>query len=101
MRRFFARLLAIILSVSVFVVGAALLVQIEPLGTGGWIFMGLAVLALIGGPVLIYHAIMGQVGGPGLINEGEGAGLAMGAAIDVSRRKSTDGDVDSDGFDFD
>ncbi len=101
MTRFFARLFAILLSVSIFVIGAAFLAQIEPISGGGWIVLGLVGLAVLGGPVLVYFFVMSQVKSSPLPNEGEGAGLAMGAAIDTARRRDGDGDFDDDGLGFD
>lgn len=99
MIRFLARLFAIVLSLSIFVVGAALLAQMRPVSSGGWVFMGVLGIGIIAGPVLVYRLVMGRIPASNLTNEGEGAGLVMGAGIDVARRR--DGDVDADSFDFD
>ena len=99
MIHFLARLFAIILSVSIFVVGATLLAQMRPVSSGGWVLMGLLGVGIIAGPMLVYRLVMGRIPSSNLTNEGEGAGLVMGAGIDVARRR--DNDVDTDSFDFD
>lgn len=97
MVRFFARVFATLLAAAVLVIGVVLLAQLRPVGVGGWVFLALAALGVLGAPFLIYRGVMGQVREARLPNDGEGAGLVMGAAIDTARRR----DDDADAFDFD
>lgn len=94
---FFVRLMALILAVSVFAASAALVAQLRPESAGGWFVLALALAAAVLAPFLVYRAVMHQIAPSRLPNEGEGAGLAMGAAVDTARRR----DGDPDGFDFD
>jgi hypothetical protein len=97
MARFLARIFALTLAVAVLVVGVVLLAQIRPVSAGGWVLMAIGAAFVLVGPFLIYRGVMSQVRETPLPNEGEGAGLAMGAGIDTARSRETDGDV----LDFD
>jgi hypothetical protein len=94
MSRFFARLFAVILAAAVFAAAAAILVNIRPQGAGGWALMaGLGVGTLLL-PIIVYRAILSPLRRSGPPNEGEGAGLAMGAGMDsAQRRDGGDGDL--------
>ena len=97
MARFFARMFAVLLAMSVFVIAAVLVIQIRPESPGGWFVIALLGAAALASPILVYKAVMGRFSGPPLPNDGEGAGLAMGAGLDSARRR----DDDADPFDFD
>jgi hypothetical protein len=93
MARLFARIFAFILAASVFVIAAVLVFQVRPESTGGWIVMAILGAGALASPVLVYVAVMGRFSGPPLPNEGEGAGLAMGAGIDSARDRDPDSDL--------
>jgi len=97
MARFFARFFALTLALAVFVVGVVLLAQVRPASGGGWVLMAFSAAVVLGGPFLVYQGVMSQVRETPLPNEGEGAGLAMGAGLDSARSPDDDGDV----LDFD
>ncbi len=97
MARFFARIFAFLLAASVFVVSVALLFQIRPESAGGWFVLALLGAAALAAPFLVYVAVMGRFSGPPLPNEGEGAGLAMGAGLSSARAQ----DGEADALDFD
>jgi hypothetical protein len=92
MSRFFARLLAVILAGAAFAAALALIVQIRPESLGGWMVMALLGAGALGLPVLVYRLVLGPRTNTGPPNEGEGAGLSMGAGIDKARRN--DGERD-------
>lgn len=92
MARFFARVFAFILAASVFVIAAVLVFQIRPENAGGWGVTALLGAGALASPFLVYFAVMGRFSGPPLPNEGEGAGLAMGAGIDNARDRQDDPD---------
>lgn len=99
MLRFFARLLALTLSAALLGASILVLVHVRPTGLLGWgVLAGLVVGALLA-PAFLYRALMRAQTGGGIRNEGEGAGLAMGAGVDAARRRS-DGDLDADPFDY-
>lgn len=97
MARFFARILAFVLAVSVFALCVLLLAQVRPESQGGWIVIIMLGLLTLAAPFLVYRAVMGRMNPGALPNEGEGAGLAMGAGLDSTRRR----DDDPDPFEFD
>ncbi len=87
MIRFFARLFALMIAGAAFAAAAAILIQMRPESLGGWAVMaGLAAGALVM-PVVIYQAFMRPLISSRPPNEGEGAGLSMGAGIDNARRR--------------
>lgn len=87
MMRFFARIFAIVVAGAVFAACAAILIQMRPESLGGWAVMaGLALGALLA-PVVLYRALMRPLWPSRPPNEGEGAGLSMGAGIDNARRR--------------
>jgi hypothetical protein len=87
MSRFFARLFAVILAAAVFAAALALLVQMRPASLGGWALLaGLGVGTLLL-PLIVYRVILSPFRRSGPPNEGEGAGLSMGAGIDSARRR--------------
>ena len=93
MSRFFARLFAVILAGAVFAAAAALLAQMRPESVGGWALMaglGAATLLL---PVVVYNVMLSPFRRSGPPNEGEGAGLAMGAGLDNARKRDGDDDL--------
>lgn len=93
MSRFFARLFAVILAGAVFAAAAALLLQMRPQGLGGWFLLaGLGVATLLS-PFIVYRVILSPLRRSGPPNEGEGAGLSMGAGLDSARSRRDD-DVD-------
>ena len=95
MSRFFARLFAAILAGAVFAGAAALLSQIRPESMAGWALLaGLGVGALLL-PVIVYRVILSPLRRSGPPNEGEGAGLSMGAGLDSARSRRDD---DADPF---
>lgn len=100
MMRFFARLLALTLSATLLVAAVLVLVHVRPSGLAGWVVLAGLVVAAFLGPAAVYRALMNARGGRGPGNEGEGAGLAMGAGVDAARRRSA-GDEDADPFDYD
>ena len=63
MTRFFVRLMALILAVSVFAASAALVAQLRPESAGGWFVLALALVAVVLGPFLVYRAGMHQIVG--------------------------------------
>ena len=97
MARFFSRVFAFLLAASVFVVAVVFVFQVRPESAGGWIVLAVLSALALGAPFLVYRSVMGRFQGPALPNEGEGAGLAMGAGIDRARRREDDADV----LDFD
>lgn len=97
MARFFARIFAFILAASIFVIAVVLVFQVRPESVGGWVVLVALAAGAMAAPFLVYFAVMGGFSGPPLPNEGEGAGLAMGAGIDNAR----DREGESDLFDVD
>ena len=95
MNGFFARLFAIILAGAVFAGAAALVAQMRPESAGGWVLLaGLGAATLLA-PVIVYRVILSPLRRSGPPNEGEGAGLAMGAGLDGARSRR---DEDADPF---
>ena len=95
MSAFFARLFAVILAAAVFVAAVALLVQMRPESAGGWALMAALALGALILPIVVYRAILAPIRRSGPPNEGEGAGLSMGAGIDSARSRDRD---DADPF---
>lgn len=87
MSYFFARVFALIVAAAAFAAATAILVQLRPEGLGGWgliVALGVGTLLL---PFIVYRVILSPVRRSGPPNEGEGAGLSMGAGIDSARRR--------------
>ena len=97
MVRFFARIFAFLLAVSVFAIAVVLVLHIRPESPGGWFVLVLLGAAALTSPFWVYVGVMGRFNGPAPPNEGEGAGLAMGAGIDRARRQ----EAEEEAFDFD
>ncbi|MCR9130312.1 MAG: hypothetical protein NXI12_12385 [Alphaproteobacteria bacterium] len=90
MSRFFARVFALILAAAAFAAAAAILVQLRPEGAGGWGLIAALGVGTVLLPVIVYRVILSPFRHSGPPNEGEGAGLAMGAGIDSARRRDGD-----------
>ena len=97
MGAFITRFLAVLLSGSVFVAGAVLVAQLHPESVGGWGVLALFAAGALTAPLVVYRLVTAPLRRSGLPDEGEGAGLLMGAGIDRGRRRE-DGD---DPFDLD
>lgn len=92
MTRFFARLLAFILALTFLAIALVLIVNIRPESAGGYgLVAGLLLFAFLI-PAMIYKAMMGQWRRDHRNDERVGAGMAMGTAIDKSRRRDDDSD---------
>lgn len=95
MSRFFARLFAVVLAGAVFAAAAAVLLQMRPESAGGWFLLaGLGAGTLLA-PIIVYRVILSPFRRSGPPNEGEGAGLSMGAGLDSARSRR---DEDADPF---
>lgn len=96
MSRFFARLFAAILAAAVFAAALAILVNIRPESAAGWAFIAALAIGALLLPVVIYKVMLAPFKRSGPPNEGEGAGLSMGAGIDSARRRDGgDDDIDA------
>ena len=98
---FLIRFLSMTLAATCFAAAIVVLLQLHPVGAPGWaafIALSVGTFAL---PWFVYRALMRRVRDGGYPDEGEGAGLAMGAGIDASRRRREDDDTNVDPFDID
>lgn len=93
MSRFFAQVFAVILAAAVFAGAVALLVNLRAESPGGWAFIAALWAAGLVLPFVIYRVILSPFGAGAPPNEGEGAGLAMGAGMDAAQRRNGD-DID-------
>ncbi len=56
MKRFFTRLLALVLYGAILIVLLAVLLQIEPVGLGGWVVFALLAAGAVLVPVVLYRS---------------------------------------------
>jgi len=99
MTKFFARILAFILAVTFLAVALIVIVNLRPQGVGGYVLIAILLALAFLAPVVIYRAMMGKWTSDHRPGEPRvGAGLAMGTAIDPSRRRR---DEDASGDDVD
>jgi len=99
MTRILARILAFILAATFLGVALLVIVNLRPQGVGGYVLIAILLALAFLLPVVIYKAMMGQWKRDHRPTETRvGAGLAMGTAIDPSRRRR---DEDADGDDVD
>lgn len=95
MTRFFARLLAFILAVTLLAAALMLIVNLRPESTGGYVLIAILLALAFVLPVVIYRAMMTKWKRDHRPEETRvGAGLAMGTAVDSSRRREDGDDVD-------
>jgi branched-subunit amino acid ABC-type transport system permease component len=90
MTLFFARIFAVMLAAAAFAAAAAVLLQLRAESPGGWgliLVLGVVTLLL---PVIVYRVILSPLRRSSPPNEGEGAGLAMGAGLESARRRDLD-----------
>lgn len=92
MKRFFTRLLALVLSGAILIVLLAVLLQIEPVGLGGWIVFALFAAGAVLVPVVLYRFLMRQSRPRQEVRDAAGAGIAVGVGIDAARRRDSDDD---------
>ena len=92
MSRFFTRLLALLLSGSLLIVLLAVLLQIEPVGTGGWIVFALLGVGTGLAPVGLYKFLMRNTRPRVDPRDAAGAGIAVGMGLEQQRQRREDGD---------
>ena len=101
MTRILARILAFILAATFLAIALLLIVNLRPQGVGGYVLIAILLVLAFLLPAVIYKAMMGQWKRDHRPEETRvGAGLAMGTAIDPSRRRRDD-ESDTDGDDVD
>lgn len=97
MSRFFTRLLALILSGALLIVLLAVLLQIEPVGRGGWIVFALLAAGTVLAPVVLYTFLMRKTRPNANPRDAAGAGIAVGVGLEQQRQRRDDSeDVDLD-----
>lgn len=95
MTRFFARLLSFILAVTLLAAALMVIVNLRPESMGGYVLIAILLALAFVLPVVIYRAMMTKWKRDHRPEETRvGAGLAMGTAVDSSRRRNEDDDVD-------
>lgn len=94
MKRFFTRLLALVLSGAILIVLLAVLLQIEPVGVGGWIVFALFAAGAVLVPVVLYRFLMRQSRPSQDVQDAAGAGVAVGMGLEQQRQRREDGDDD-------
>ncbi|WP_421856669.1 hypothetical protein [Oceanicaulis sp.] len=96
MKRFFTRLLVLILSGAILIVLLAVLLQIEPVGLGGWIVFALFAAGAVLVPVVLYRFLMRQARNRQEVQDAAGAGIAVGMGLEQQRQRRDDSDDDID-----
>ncbi|WP_440958143.1 hypothetical protein ACFELO_12725 [Oceanicaulis sp. LC35] len=96
MSRFFTRLLALLLSGSLLIVLLAVLLQIEPVGTGGWVVFALLAAGAVLTPVALYKFLMRGTRPKVTPRDAAGAGIAVGMGLEHQRQRQADEDADID-----
>lgn len=96
MKRFFTRLLALVLSGAILIVLLAVLLQIEPVGLGGWIVFAVLAAGAVLVPVVLYRFLMRQSRPRQDVQDAAGAGVAVGMGLEQQRQRRDDSDDDID-----
>lgn len=96
MKRFFTRLLALVLSGAILIVLLAVLLQVEPVGLVGWLVFALLVAGAVLVPVVLYRFLMRQSRTRQEVKDAAGAGIAVGMGLEQKRQRREDDDDDLD-----